>query len=68
LNVYTKLWMKFLSIRLFEKKLIGRWFVKTKQSQINRVVDLANFDHCGACGSIDQILQDVKRKRSTNRV
>ncbi len=46
--------MKFLSIRLFEKKLIGRWFVKTKQSQINRVVDLANFDHCGACGSIDQ--------------
>lgn len=42
LSVYTKLWMKFLIIRLFEKNLsVGGL---SKQSQIDRVVDLANFD------------------------
>lgn len=48
-------------------RLLGRWEIKYCKSTINKIVDLANEDHCGICYSTKYhnqkyISPDIKRK------
>lgn len=35
-----------------EKKILGRWNIDYKKSNLDYKVYLANYDHCGPCGRL----------------
>ena len=38
------------------KPIYGRWGMEYKPNQVDARIDLANEDHCGPCGDIQEII------------
>ena len=47
-----------------EKKILGRWNIDYKKTNLDYKVYLANYDHCGPCGNIN--LPNIKKNINNN--
>ena len=56
-NIFSKLITK-------DKLILGRWNMNYSEQHLNTKVYLANHDHCGPCGQI----QEIYSKKYKNKV
>ena len=59
-NVFSKLFKK-------DKLSLGRWNINYNQKYLDNKIYLANHDHCGPCGSLQNISEKKQIKVKANK-